>query len=281
LEQSPIEAMQHSISYRIWNKLFQAGKSKLTIEYKEIVPADKELIGKSQTIKTSFLINGEIEELEWMFEHGHWKISSYDLDKPLKGQSKEDEEVKGVSKKKKNYNGSPVYMSVDALFTPMTFFFDEILNDNFNLMGIGGAMAINFKDRIALYIRVNSLSINNDMERVPNYLTAASVKYLHANTGAQIYFTPGKVRPYLLIGFNYMKFSETGVHEDISASNKFDKFGPQVGLGINFKIINNLNFIAEGSYNSDFVTRFLYSDSYNDVSLVHITAGISYSLKKK
>jgi len=284
-EYSPIEAMRHSILYRIWHKLYFANKDKLTIEFKGINLADVEQFGKEKKIGTDFTINGTPQEFEWTFEHGHWRISRYDLDKELNGKTdKEQSEQHTYISKRKKYEGSKVYLGTSVLFTPYTYCLNSTLNQNFHLMGIGGALSIIFKDRVAINFRVNSVSLNNHMKNVPSGLTSASVKYLNINNGFNFYFGNGKLRPYLLIGLNYMKFSETGAFEDVAQTNQFDRFGPQIGFGAKYKFNKNIGIFGEISYNdSGYLINELWDENYGnaDLSIVHFTVGFSFDFKKK
>lgn len=273
---SPIEAMRLAILIRMWEKWDYLKKEKITISFEGINLADKDQVVPGKTVRTNYLINGKPHELVWFFEHGHWRISNYDLEKSY-GSKNENRPGNKNSDTQSNF-----FVGLDLNFVPMTFFKNETLKNNFNLMGYGGTLTFNFGERGGIYTRISSLSLNNKMKSVPADLNSASIKYFHFNGGLLIYFTKSRVKPYMLGGFNYFKFYETGTTENASITQEFSRLGAQLGFGTKIKIKGNLSVFAEGTYNSSSIIPFLEYDDETSPNLtnMNINVGLSIDFKK-
>jgi hypothetical protein len=177
-----------------------------------------------------------------------------------------------------SYKVSRVYFSGAVLFTPYVRSVNDILNKNFYLMGLGGALALNFTDHMAIYCRVNSISLNNHMHNVPDGLTSASVKYLHTNVGFTYYIGHGKLQPYAFAGINLLRFTEKGAFEAFSTTNTFYRFGYQIGFGARCKLNRRLGIFTDITYNNDTELPGVYS-TYNihkeDLSNLQLMIGFS------
>jgi serine protease Do len=272
---SPIEAMRFSILYRMWKKV-QSQKDKSPLEYNHLNSSD-EAAGKD--VRANFKLDKQLLEFYWTFEHGHWRIGSFDLDKISVGKDKSysyEDDSKATKRERS------VYFGIDVFGSPYSRSLNSVLAENFNMLGAGGTLSINFGGRSALFVRGSSLSFNNEMKNRPESLTAASVKYFYINTGTMIYIGSGKLRPYIILGFNYLKFSETASNQNTSMTKNFERFGPGLGFGLKYKITNRLGIFTDGVFNADNIMIFeVLDDTGNtDLSNVNASVGLSFDLKK-
>ncbi len=281
---SPIEAMRYSILYQIWKRVY-ASKSKLSVvEYKGISVADEELFSKSKPIRTNFLINGKQQEIEWMFEHGHWRLSNYDFDKnnkvAEKNESSDEDFSEYVAKKR---NETLNYFSLSIFTSPYIRFEDKTLDNSFNIIGFGGS--VNFTSgRLNVFLRANSLSLNNAMKNPPVTAEKVTAKFLHISHGITIDFLRTKLTPYFLIGLNYTKFTEAGKYKTFTESNEYEYVGSQLGLGLRYKPKKNWSFFCEASYYADSIVPYysLQDSSYDQLlGNFQVLAGLSFNFTKK
>ncbi len=283
---SPIEAMRYAILYQIWKRVYSKKEKLSVIQYKGINIADEQQFAKAKPIRTNFVVNGIEQEIEWTFEHGHWRINNYDLDKYYAKDEEKPSEGNVRSEKKKN-SESTAYFGLTAFATPYTRCSDADLNNGFNLKGFGGA--VNFTvHRFSMFIRVNSLSLDNKMKNPLANVTEASVEFLHVSQGMMIYLTRKKFSPYLLSGITYTEFSETGKFNNFSTTNKFERLGSLWGAGFRYKITKKVGIFCEGAYYSDVLLPYVIESALFDtsppsqnLSTLQAMVGISFDFRRK
>lgn len=290
---NPMDAMRYAIVYQIWSRVYTKKEKLSVVEYKGINIADEEQFSKAKPVRTTFIINGVEQEIEWTFEHGHWRISNYDLDKYNK--QKEEKKYEGEEiiqaetytyvrreRKPKNY-----YFGLNAFASPYSRHAENSLDNNFNLKGMGATVSYTMH-RFSIFIRYNSLGLNNVMKNPPPTATEVSVDFMHISQGLIISIGDRKVTPYFLTGMGYMKFTERGKYNSISQTNYFERFGTQFGAGVKIRFTDRFGIFGEGSYYSDAilpksfdVLGFYETSDSKNLSNFQVLAGICYEFRKK
>jgi hypothetical protein len=277
---SPIEAMRYSILLRIWKK-FHHSNSKNDLVFVAINPSDNALTEKK--IRTKFTIDGEAQEFEWSFEHGHWRISNYDLTGTVGKKEKNTYSYDAEPDQPRKPGETGVYFGLSVFANPYNRHFNSTLDKNFNIIGAGGMLTLNFKARAALFVRATSLSFNNEMRNRPEQYSSARAKFLHITNGISIYMGNGKLRPYLSFGFNYLKYTESASNADVTVDKKFERFGTTLGFGMRYKINKRFNLFVDATLNNDriFLLYLLDEDfDYTDLSNVQTAVGFTFNLRK-
>jgi S1-C subfamily serine protease len=63
---------------RLWLLDMIAGGQQ--VEFEKVVYSDEEAIGREKVIRTRFRFGQTSRELGWTYEHGHWRLASFDVD---------------------------------------------------------------------------------------------------------------------------------------------------------------------------------------------------------